>query len=111
MPPILSTRHCSTCLCAHIRKTIRLAPIHSLTTFIVSTMIGLRFLAIDHTSFSYTPYKLLASFKNILDTHHFFHCFYYVLHHTPFVGLQELARAPEVSFKLSFCALIFQITH
>ena len=62
-PPIPSTSHCEfngIRLCTHARKTIPLAPIHPFTTqirstFIVSAIFDLSFLAIIHTTFPHAP--------------------------------------------------------
>ena len=101
-PLILSTEFNGTRSCAHARKTILLAPIHSFTrqivaTFIVSSIIDLRFFAIGHTCFSTAPYKLSITF---LRTRRPF------LSHL-FVGFLELVHVnPRTFFKLSFCAFI-----
>ena len=42
------------------------------STFIVSTIINLRFFVIDHTAFLQAPYKLPPSIKNILHARRFF---------------------------------------
>ena len=90
MPPILSTSHCEfngTHLCAHARKTIPLAPIHSFTrqirsTFIVSTIINLRFFAIDHTVFHRRPINSLFPSITFLHVRRFFLYFYFHFHCT-----------------------------
>ena len=74
-PPILSTSHCelyATRSCAHTRKTIPLAPIHSFTKHNVSRIVDLKSFDIHRTSFPHAPYKLLPPNKNILGACHFF---------------------------------------
>ena len=79
------------CSCAHVQKTIPMAPIYSFTKqlvciFIVSRKVDLKFLI---TSFPHVPYKLLPpNFKCPL---------FFIL----FMGLCE---PQELFFELSFCA-------
>ena len=74
-------------LCAHARKTIPLAPIHSFTKQIVPSMFDLKLFDIHDTSFPYAPYKLLPSIKNILGTVIFFFLSTFFYFHRTLVGL------------------------
>ena len=92
--------------CAHARKTIPLAPIHSFTKQIVPSMyqqsMSWSRLVSINTSFPHESYKFLPAHKNILGARRFFFlllCFIFIAHF--FVGLREPRK---FFFKLSFCA-------
>ena len=99
-------------LCAHTRKTIPLAPIHSFTkhysTFNVSRIDELESFDIHYTSVPQSPYKHPPSIKNILGARRFFSLFHF--HRTLFRGLAGACVNPE-SFSLFVHSLVCQITH
>ena len=80
------------------------------STFIVSTIIDLRFFAIDHTAFPQALYKLPPSINNIFTRTSFFSLFvsnsFFHFHRTLFRGFPEACVNPRSFFKFSFCAFI-----
>ena len=114
-PPILSTSQCEfngARSCAHARKTIPLAPIHSFTKHIVPSMYEES--VTWSRLISMTPVfrmLLINSFlpsKNILGACHFF--LYFHFHRTPFSWACRSWCEPQ-KFSLFVHSLVCQITH
>ena len=108
MPSILSTSHCEfngTRSCAHARKNP--PGTHSLayktnSTFILSTIINLRFFAINRAAFPQAPYKLPPSINNI-----FMRVLYFFFLSNTFFHFH-----PEVFSNLLFVhSFVYAITH
>ena len=80
------------------------------SNFIVSTIIDLRFFAIDHTAFPQVPYKLPPSINNNFTHASFFLCFFLILlsfsSHIFSWACGSLCEPWKFFFKLSFCAFV-----
>ena len=112
--PILSTSHCEfngTRLCTHARKVspgTHLLVYKTNSTFIVSTIIDLRFFAIDRSAFSQAPYKLSFHQKHfyarIIFSNSSNSTFIFITHRELVNG--SFFKLSGSFFKLSFCAFI-----
>ena len=86
------------------------------STFIVSTIIDLRFFAINHIAFPQAPYKLTPSINNIFTHASFFSLFlilyFFHFHCTLFRGLAGACVNPEsFSNSLFVHSFVCTITH